>query len=299
MAVFDRRLLRLRRDRAAATLAGHDFLFSEVAGRLIDRLDDVRRQFPLALDVGCHDGQLGRRRSGANKIGRLVEIDLSAAMLARAGRSGVVADEEALPFADATFDLILSGCSLHWVNDLPGVLVQLRQALRPDGLLLAAMFGGDTLCELRQSWLAAEAAQEDGAGPRISPFVDLRDAAGLLQRAGFALPVADTDRITATYDNPMQLMSELQGMGEANTRLDRRHVPTRRNTLLAAAEHYTHHFSNPDGRVRATFQIVYLTGWAPHPAQPRAARRGSATARLATALATTEQSAGATADRPA
>ena len=299
MAVFDRRLLRMRRDRAAATLAGHDFLFSEVAGRLIDRLDDVRRQFPLALDVGCHDGQLGRRLPGVNKIGRLVEIDLSAAMLARAGRSGVVADEEALPFANATFDLILSGCSLHWVNDLPGVLVQLRRALRPDGLLLAAMFGGDTLCELRQSWLAAEAAQEGGAGPRISPFVDLRDAAGLLQRAGFALPVADTDRITVTYDNPMQLMSELRGMGEANTRLDRRHVPTRRTTLRAAAAHYARHFSDPDGRVRATFQIVYLTGWAPHPAQPRAARRGSATTRLATALATTEQSAGESTHRPA
>ena len=240
------------------------------------------------------------------KVDRLIQADLSPAMARRAAATrpaaaglAVVADEEALPFAPAAFDLALSCCSLHWVNDLPGALLQLRQVLKPDGLLLAALLGGETLTELRQSWLAAEAALEGGAGPRVSPFADLRDAAGLLQRAGFALPVADTDRLTVTYDTPLQLMSELRAMGETNVQLERRRVPTRRATLMAAADHYATHFAGPDGRIRATFQIIYLTGWAPHSTQPRAMRRGTASMRLADALDGTEQSAGEAAGRPA
>jgi SAM-dependent methyltransferase len=296
--VFDRRLLRTHRERAAATLPAHDFLFREVAARLVDRLADIRRDFSFALDLGCHNGIVAQaiQQLPAEKIGTLVQADLSPRMAAAArdntGVPALAADEERLPFEDASFDLIVSCASLHHVNDLPGALVQIQRALKPDGVFLAALFGGATLTELRQAWLAAETAEEGGAGPRVAPFADLRDAAGLLQRAGFALPVADSDTITVTYDNPLKLMADLRAMGEANVMAERRRTPTRRATLLAAAENYMAQFGGSDGRAPATFQILYLTGWAPAVDQPQALRPGSATSRLADALDAPEHPAG-------
>lgn len=296
--VFDRRLLRQRRERAVETLSPHDFLFREVASRLVDRVADIRREFPLALDLGCHDGTIAQAAASlpSGKIDALVQADLAPGMAAKARHNkatpSVAADEENLPFADASFDLILSCASLHHVNDLPGTLIQIQHALKPDGVFLGALFGGATLTELRQAWLAAETALEGGAGPRVAPFADLRDAAGLLQRAGFALPVADSDTITVTYDNPLKLMADLRGMGETNVLLERRRTPTRRATLLEVAERYVTQFAGSDGRVPATFEILYLTGWAPAAGQPQALRPGSATTRLAEFLNAPEQSTG-------
>jgi NADH dehydrogenase [ubiquinone] 1 alpha subcomplex assembly factor 5 len=200
-APFDRRAVRLHRDRAAPILGAHDFLFAEAAERLADRLDDITRRFPLALDLGCHDGVLARTLKGRGGIETLVQMDLSPAMAARAARFGpaVAADEERLPFAERRFDAVLSCLSLHWVNDLPGALIQARLALKPDGLFLAVMLGGGSLGELRRALLEAEIEAKGGASPRVSPFADLRDAAALLQRAGFAMPVADLDQLRVTY----------------------------------------------------------------------------------------------------
>ena len=284
MAVFDRRCVRRHRDRAAAGLGQHDFLLVEVAARLAERLDEIRRRFPRALDLGCRDGALGRAIDGRSGIERLVSCDLSGAMVVQSPGLRLVADEEYLPFAPACFDLIVSSLSLHWVNDLPGTLIQIRDSLKPDGLFLAALFGGGTLAELREAFLAAEAECEDGASPRVSPFADVPDAGALLQRAGFALPVVDSDRITVTYDDPLNLMADLRGMGETNAAVSRRRRFTRRTTMMAAAQTYRDRFADPDGRIRATFQVIYLTAWRPDESQPKAAPRGSAEVSLATAL---------------
>ena len=292
MRPFDRDLVTLHRMRAAPLLEAHDFLFRAVAERLVDRLEDTTRRFPIALDLGCHGGELRRALNGRGGIERLVQSDLSPAMARRASGLALALDEEALPFAEASFDLILSNLSLHWVNDLPGALIQARRALKPDGLLLAAMLGGETLRELRASLLEAELEIEGGAGPRISPFADLRDAGGLLQRAGFALPVIDRDDITVTYPDALALMRDLRGMGETNAVRSRRRSFTPRATLLRAAALYRERFAGPDGRIPATFQVIFLTGWAPHESQQQALRPGSARARLATALDSVEQPAG-------
>jgi SAM-dependent methyltransferase len=225
----------------------------------------------------------------------LVETDISAAMLRRpagSGRARAVADEEALPFAAGCFDLVVSALSLHWVNDLPGALVQIRRCLKPDGLFLAAMFGTGTLAELRQALVQAELEMEAGAGPRVSPFVEVAEAGALLHRAGFALPVADADTVETTYADAPALMLEVRGMGEANAMLGRRKAFTRGRTLARAAALYADGFAAPQGRVRASFEILTLTGWAPHPAQPQPLAPGSAQARLADALGTTEHPAG-------
>ena len=296
--VFDRRLVRWRRDRAAGGLAAHDFLFREVAARLAGRLDDIKRRFPLALDLGCHDGTLGRALAGKGGIETLVQGDPSPAMVARAragglpGGLGLALDEEAVPFAEASFDAVFSCLSLHWVNDLPGALVQLRRVLKPDGLLLAAMLGGGTLAELRQSLIQAEIDTAGGAGPRVSPFAGLADAGALLQRAGFALPVVDVDTLTVTYGDLAALTRDLRGMGEANALRGRPRVPLRRATLTRAAEIYADRYADADGRLVATFQVLTLTAWAPDPSQQQALRPGSAKARLADALDAEEISAG-------
>ena len=292
MTVFDRRAVGRHRDRAAASLGEHEFLLREVGERLADRLDDVRRHFPLALDLGCHTGQMERLLGCRGGIETLVRCDLSPAMARRAGRFAVAADEEALPFAENRFDLVLSCLSLHWVNDLPGALVQVRRSLKPDGLFLAAMFGGDTLSELRAAFAEAEIAEEGGLSPRISPFADVRDAGQLLQRAGFALPVVDADAVSVSYGDPLHLMADLRGMGESNAVAERRKRFTRRATLGAAMARYRAQFGDAAGRVASTFRILYLTAWAPHPSQQKALRPGSARAKLADALGTTEISAG-------
>ncbi|MEX0809174.1 MAG: methyltransferase domain-containing protein [Dongiaceae bacterium] len=297
--VFDRRRLARHRDRAAARLETHGFLFETVGERLADRLDDIRRRFPLALDLGCHDGTMRRLIGGRGGIETLIQSDLSE-LYARAAASGdtkpdapaLVADEEALPFAAGIFDLALSNLSLHWVNDLPGALLQIRYALKPDGLFLAAMFGSETLGELRECLLAAESALSGGAHQRVAPFADLREAAGLLQRAGFALPVADSDVITVTYENAFRLMDDLRGMGEQSALLDAPRGLGSRQLFVEAARLYAERHAEPDGRIRATFRIVFLTGWAPHESQQKPLRPGSAQARLAEALDTEERPAG-------
>ena len=296
MKVFDRGAVRRHRERASPGFAGHRFLVAEVAERLADRLSDVTREFAAALDLGCHSGELAAALKGRGGIRRLVQADLSEAMVRRASGLRVVCDEELLPFAPASFDLILSVLSLHWVNDLPGALAQIARCLKPDGLFLAALLGGETLHELRQALITAELEEEGGASPRVSPFVELRDAGGLLQRAGLALPVVDSDTITVTYGDALELMAELRGMGESNAVLGRRHGLTRRATLLRAAELYRELYADGEGRLPATFQVLTLTAWAPHESQQKALAPGSARARLAAALGTDEHAAGEKAD---
>jgi NADH dehydrogenase [ubiquinone] 1 alpha subcomplex assembly factor 5 len=290
--VFDRGAVRRHRERAARTIGAHDFLFREAAARLAERLDEIRRAFPRALDLGGHGGVLAQALVGRSGIETLVQTDLSFSLAMRAAGLRVVADEEFLPFAAGTFDLVASCLSLHWVNDLPGALIQLRHALRPDGLLLVSLLGGETLHELRAALLEAEAEVTGGAAPRVSPFADVRDAGSLLQRAGFALPVVDADTITVSYPNALALMRDLRAMGEANALAERRRGFSRRGVLLRAAARYEERFADATGRVPATFKIITLTAWAPHEAQPKPLRPGSAAARLAAALGAVETPAG-------
>ena len=296
--IFDRNLLRQRRSRVAPDFAAHDFLFREIAERLAERTADVRRDFDTALDWGGRTGLYAdaAQRLAPGKIGRLVHSEISFD-LARDGRQAhgnptIVADEEALPFAEHSFDLVVSAGTLHAVNDVPGALAQIQRALKPNGLFLGALLGGETLHELRTAWLAAEAEIEGGASPRVAPFAELADAAALLQRAGFALPVADLDPICVTYEHPLKLMHDLRGMGETNIRRDRRRTPTRRETLFRTAEIYAERFAGPDNRIPATFELFFLTGWAPDASQPQPLRPGSADTRLADALETVEQASG-------
>ncbi len=283
--IFDRGLHTRHLDRASDSFDAAGFLKARAATDLVERLAGINRRFPVAADLGSRDGAFSRALvDGEGKIGWLVESDLSAAMLA--GRTGarVVADEERLPFAAESLDLVASSLALHWVNDLVGALVQIRRALKPDGLFLGAMLGGSTLTELRQSLTEAETRSRGGAGPRVSPFVDARDGAALLQRAGFALPVVDTDAVMVRYDNPLKLLADLRAMGETAALFDRQRAPLTGRILRDMAAIYADRFSEPDGKVVATFEIITLTGWAPHPEQQKPLPRGSATMWLGDAL---------------
>jgi NADH dehydrogenase [ubiquinone] 1 alpha subcomplex assembly factor 5 len=291
ITVFDRSALRAKRDRAARA-AGVDFLFTEAAERLLDRLEDIDRRFPIALDLGCRGGTLGRIIAGRGGIEFLVQADPSPLFAARPAGTRLAAEPEFLPFAAASFDAVLSALLLHWANDLPGALLQLRRALRPDGLLLVSLLGGETLGELRECLMAAELAEEGGVSPRISPFAEPRDLGSLLQRAGFAMPVVDSDRLTVTYPDALALMRELRLMGEGNAAVERRRSFSRRATMLRAAALYAERFGRADGRIPASFEIVTLTAWAPHESQPQPLRPGSAKIRLASALGSVEQPAG-------
>ena len=290
-------MLRQRRDRAARDWDRQAFLKREIAERLVERLDDVRRTFALGLDLGGHGDEVATALADRTTVGRLVRSDLGLAFARRADGPAVVADEEALPFAPQSFDLVLSAMSLHWVNDLPGTLIQVGRLLKPDGLFLGAMLGGGTLWQLRQALAAAESEIEGGLSPRVSPFADLRDAAGLLQRAGFALPVADGETIEVDYESALALMRDLGAMGEGNLVVERRRGLARRATLLRAAEIYGERFARPSGRVTASFEVLFLHGWAPHASQPKPLKPGSAAHRLAEALGTAEQSAGEKVER--
>lgn len=284
MTIFDRALVRRRRDRAVPTFAAHSFLFEEVADRLADRLEDVVRPFPAALDLGCRDGAMARALAGRKGIERLVGCDLSPGFAARAGIPAVAADEEFLPFAPESFDLVVSNLGLHWVNDLPGALLQVRQSLKPDGFFCAAMLGGETLVELRRCLYEAEMEVAGGVSPRVSPFAEIRDLGGLMQRAGFALPVVDSDTLTVTYADALGLMRDLRGMGESNAVLARRKVPATRSLLFEAARRYAEQFAEPDGRIPATFQVLYMAGWSPHESQQQPLKPGCGQIPLAEAL---------------
>jgi NADH dehydrogenase [ubiquinone] 1 alpha subcomplex assembly factor 5 len=283
--IFDRALLRRRRDRVARIAdPKRDFLFAESGERMLDRLDDVRRRFPLALDLGSRDGVLGRLLQGRGGIETLIQGDLSLGLVRQAGGRVLQLDEEALPFAPESFDLVLANLSLHWTNDLPGALTQIRHVLKPDGLFLGVLFGAGTLAELRTVLMEAEIAETGGASARVSPFADLRDAAGLMQRAGFALPVADVETVTVTYAGLMPLLVDLRAMGEANILDARLRRPTRRAVIARAAALYQEKFAMPDGRIPASFRLIFLTGWAPHESQQQPARRGSGTINLGEVL---------------
>ena len=290
--IFDRALLERRRLRAALGLAvgpGPDFLLQRVADDVEWRLGAIKRQFASAVVLGGHHGLLARRLRAAPNVGHVIETESCPALLAvgRDGASGAearVADEEALPFAPASLDLVVSGLTLHWVNDLPGTLIQIRRALKPDGLMLAALMGGSTLFELREALLLAEAELEGGASPRVAPFADVRDLGGLLQRARFALPVTDVDTVCVTYADPIALMRELRAMGAGNVMTARRRTPLRRATLARACAIYAARHGTGTGRIRATFEIITLTGWAPHESQPKPLAPGSARRRLSDAV---------------
>ena len=277
--IFDRKCIRTRRDRVANASRGAnlpDFLLERVAEDFALRLSLVRREFPLCINLGAYHGLLGERLRQLPAVGTVIDVEPSFAALARASGLKVVADEEALPFAAGSLDLVVSGLSLHLVNDLPGTLIQINRALKPDGLFLGAMLGGETLKELREAWILAEDEILGGASPRVAPFADVRELGGLLQRAGFALPVADNDVIEVTYASPLALMQELRAMAASNPLTERRRTPVTRSLLLRAAEIYQERFGLPNGRIPATFEIVTLTGWVPHESQQKPLQPGSA-----------------------
>ena len=293
---FDRSLHLKHRNRAGARFEQVSFLKVRAAEDLCDRLDFINRNFNRALDVGSHGGWMQaafvQRPELSAKIGFLAQSDLSLKMLARAPACAFVGDEEQLALADQSLDLITSALSLHWVNDVPGFMAQARLALRPDGLLLVSLLGGRTLQELRRVMAQAETEMGHDPGPRVSPFADAQDGAQLLQRAGFALPVADSDVVTVRYDNLFDLFRDLKAMGETAAFDGGHGRPLTRAIIARAADIYAQNFSDPDGRIRATFEIVTLTGWAPHASQQKPLRRGSAKMRLADALGVSEVSAG-------
>lgn len=279
--IFDRlQLARQRRRAAAGDFRARDFLFREAADRLADRLDDVARRFPVALDLGSRTGQLREALAGRGGIGTLVQADLCPAMLSGGAGLRIACDDEALPFADASLDLAMSVLSFSWINDVPGTLAQLRRALRPDGLLLAMVYGGRTLRELRDVLTRATLEIEGGAAAYVSPYVDVRDAGGLLQRAGFALPVVDSETVTVSYDHMFALMHDLRGMGEGNALVHRRRTFAKRAVFMRAAELYQQDYADAEGRIPATFELVTLTAWTPHASQQQPARRGSGTVDL-------------------
>lgn len=277
-AIFDRGLLRRRLARAIRGAEPPDFLVARAAEDLADRLAGIKRPFPRSLDLCTPTAHFARAVAASGRAAPL-----------RAGRFfapgvALVAEEEALPFAAGAFDLIVSGFSLQWVDDLPGALAQARRMLAPDGLFLACFPGGSSLVELRAAFAQAEDEIRGGASPRVAPFVDLRDLGGLLQRAGFALPVTDVDSLTLRYDSMLALCAELRAMGAANVLTARAPTPLRRDVLARAADIYAARFSDADGRVRATMELVWLAGWAPHENQQKPLEPGSAQMRLADAL---------------
>jgi len=319
--IFDRTLLRARRARAAK-LGPETFLIDRVAEDMVGRLSAVLRNFDVAADIGTPTDAV--RCALAGRVGTTVTTSVHSResgnpVLPEGGSSGraelgprfrgdergegfdstegvraltVAADEEALPFRDSSLDLVVSALALQFVNDLPGALIQIRRALKPDGLLIAALIGGDSLSELREAFAQAESEVEGGVSPRVAPFADLRDLGALLQRAGFALPVTDIDRVTVRYSSPLALMHDLRRMGATNVLTERRRKPLRRATLQRLFEIYAERFADPDGRIRSTFEIVWLSGWAPHESQQQPLKPGSAKTRLADALRTTEVSTG-------
>lgn len=292
MLVFDRALVRARRERAVASGDAHDFLFREVAERLADRLKDFRHTFETGVDIGTRGGHMAKAALATGRVERLFAADPSPHLAASASVPSVAADEEALPFGPASLDLVVSALALHWVNDLPGALIQIRQTLKPDGLFLAAMLGGETLYELRAALMEAELAVSGGAAPRVSPMADLRDAAALLQRAGFALPVADRDTLAISYPDALALMRDLSRMGEGNAVRRRSLTPLRRAVLAEAARLYEARHKMDGGGVRASFEVLYLAGRAPADTQQKPLRPGAAHHRLADALGVEERSAG-------
>jgi SAM-dependent methyltransferase len=284
--IFDQKLIRARRNRIAAegNAAASDFLLARVADDFFERLAIVRREFALAACIGSYHGLLAARLRELPSIGDIIDVEASERCLDLSTARKVAAKDDALPFAPRSLDLVVSGLSLHLINDLPGVLVQINRALKPDGLFLGALLGGETLKELREAWLLAEEELCGGASPRVAPFADVRELGSLLQRAGFALPVADSDPVRVTYESPLALMRDLKAMAASNMLIERSRMPVTRRLLLRAADVYQERFGLPDGRIPATFEIITLTGWVPHESQQKPLAPGSAKVRLSDAL---------------
>lgn len=282
---FDRALLETRRRRwlSGERDEGAGFLMKAVAGELAERLSVVERRFEVAVDLAGSFGEMAAAMRAGGSCGQVLRIERQPFLLA-GDPLAVVADEEFLPLGPESVDLVVSALSMQFVNDVPGLLAQIRRALRPDGLLLAAFLGGETLHELRAALLLAESEIAGGVSPRVLPFIAIREAGGLLQRAGFALPVTDFDRLTVRYDNLFALARDIRAMGAANILRERSRRPATRRLFLRAAEIYAERYADPDGRIRASFDVVYLSGWAPHESQQKPLRPGSAKASLAAAL---------------
>ncbi|AIJ60692.1 MULTISPECIES: methyltransferase domain-containing protein [Brucella] len=283
-AIFDRDLMLAFRRRAFQRAEpGADFLLRRVADDLEERLGAVERRFPVAVDLAGHTGAAAAAIAQTGKADYVLRIERDTEFL-QGPFPAIVGDEEALPLKPGSADLIVSLMALHATNDTPGAMVQIARALKPDGLFLAALSGSGTLGELRESLLQAEIELTGGASPRVMPFADVRDVGSLLQRAGFALPVTDVENITVRYDSLFNLMADLRAMGMQNILHSRSRKPVSKRLFLRAAEIYAERFSDPDGRIRATFSIIWLSGWAPHESQQKPLKPGSAKASLAEAL---------------
>jgi SAM-dependent methyltransferase len=291
-ALFDRPLLRKRRARFAHEIAEREFLVAYVAREIAERVSLMLREFPRALDLGAYHGLLGQAVSALPSVGEVVYAESAFAYAALCPRPALVCDEDLLPFKDASFNLVVSGLALHRVNDLPGSLIQIRRALAPDGLFMSAALGARALSELREVLIEAEGEMEGGASPRVSPFGDVSAYGALLQRAGFALPVADSEMLEVVYPSPRALMREVRALGGGNVLTARSRTPLLRRTLERAEDLYRTRYGTPDGKVTATFEFVFMSGWAPHESQQKPLKPGSAQARLADALHTQEQPAG-------
>ncbi len=288
--MFDRARVTRNRDRASSRFREYAFLKGRESNQLLERLSDTSREFGRALDIGAHDGQASEALRESGKVKEIIALESASGMLAALRSAGFETaswENENLDFPEANFDLVTSVLTLHWINDLPGLLSQVRRVLAPDGLFLACLFGGGTLAELRAALIEAESDITGGISPRLSPLPGLQDMAGLLQRAGFALPVADVERVTVRYSHPMKLLADLKGMGEQAAfapREGQARRPLSRRMLARMSEIYTARFSEPDGKVRATFEIIWLSGWAPHESQPKPLRPGSGKFSLADAV---------------
>lgn len=296
--VFDRKLVVRFRERAIGRGRVAEFLLREASDGLAERLMSVNRRFARGVVLGAHNGIATEAIAATEKVDDLVSTDTSTALLAGTRGARIVCDEEALPFGDESLDLVVAAFTLHTVNDLPGCLVQIRRALRPDGLFLGVFLGGGTLGELRGALMDAELSLRGGASPRVAPFTDVRDAGALLQRAGFALPVVDADVLTVRYAAMVDLMRDLRAAGLSNALAARSRKPLARGVLEAAERAYAARYSDPDARVRATFELLNLSGWAPHDSQQKPLAPGSARTRLADALGVREISGGAKARPP-
>lgn len=290
--IFDRAAVRIHRDRAARITAGRDFgdsnfLFMEVADRLVDRLLDIQRNFEVALDLGCHSGEvLHWLNKNPGKVSHLFQTDMAPAYakIAHKKSASFVSNEDALPIKPASLDLLITNMSLHWVNDLPGALIQMKQALKPDGLFLGSMLGGDSLFQMRGAIMDAEIELSGGVSPRVSPFATVQDAGRLMQNAGFTIPVLDSEVIDVTYDNLFKLAADLRNMGETNSVHVRNKTFSSRRLFMRAAEIYAEKHQQEDGRIPASFVILYMHGWAPDPSQQQPAKPGSGQASLANFL---------------
>lgn len=297
--LFDRALLRRRRARFAHEIGAREFLIAHVAREIAERVGLMLREFPLALDLGAYHGLLGQAVAALPSVGGLVYAESAFAHAERCPRPALVCDEDLLPFKNASFNLIVSGLALHRVNDLPGALIQIRRALAPDGLFMAAALGARALSELREALIEAEGEMSGGASPRISPFGDVRAYGALLQRADFALPVADAETLKVVYPSPRDLMREVRALGGGNVLTARSRAPLPRRILERAEDIYRARYGRPDGKVTATFEFVFMSGWATHESQQKPLKPGSAEARLADALHTEEHPAGDKAGFPA